>query len=384
MSGFRAAVSTDLSTGQNMYFMNDFSEKLLNWYDQNRRVLPWREDPTPYHVWISEIMLQQTRAAAVKGYYARFIEALPDVKALADAEEDTYLKLWEGLGYYSRVRNLHKAALRVMEDYGGRIPSAAEDLIRLPGIGRYTAAAISSIAFGNPEPAVDGNLLRIFARLQMYEDNIRTPAALKSAAAFFSERMPEPAGQDSVNLCGNFNQALMDLGTAVCVPATAPDCDGCPVREHCRAHMETPGRESALPVTPARKEKKTEYITVFLIRSGDRTAVRRRPMRGLLAGLYEFPNAAGALKQDEARDWLRAHCVEAVRIKRICDAEHIFTHKKWIMRGYEIRTDSFAEDKIPFIMADREEIQRKYCIPSAFGAYADYLQIGKVKSVLSV
>ena len=354
--------------------MKVFYEELLNWYDQNRRELPWREDPSPYHVWLSEIMLQQTRVEAVKGYYLRFLGSLPDIDSLAGASEETCLKLWEGLGYYSRVRNLKKAAEEVVENFGGNLPRTSAQLKRLPGIGPYTSAAIASIAFGERIPAVDGNLLRIFSRLEMYEENIRTPAAMKKAAAYYTDLMPEESETiQKGNPCGSFNQALMDLGNAVCLPGTTPDCANCPISDFCRIHRERPGMEAELPVIPAGREKKIEHLTVFLIRSEGKTALRKRPARGLLASLYEFPNTTGELEKKEAVKWLREHSVEPLRIRRISDAEHIFTHKKWIMRGYEVMTDSFTEENIPFIMASGEEITGRYCIPSAFGVYLKYL-----------
>ena len=383
--------------------MNDFSAELLNWYEQNRRILPWREDPSPYHVWLSEIMLQQTRVEAVRKYYQRFLEKLPDIRSLAEASEDTYLKLWEGLGYYSRVRNLHKAASVIMTDYDGVMPASSKELSRLPGIGPYTASAIASIAYGEAAPAVDGNLLRVFARLTRYEENIRTPAAQKAAVRFCKERMPaadpkerggytddtcssdvpgSPIGSrrpaDAFNTadrrspgnpCGNFNQALMDLGAMICLPNVKPDCGHCPLAPACRVHNELPGKETSLPVMPERTEKKTEFLTVFVIRSGPRIAVRKRPERGLLAGLYEFPNTAGSLDDEEALRWLREHSVEPLRIRRTEDAEHVFTHKIWKMRGYEVAADPFAEERIPFIMASVEEILDQYSVPSAFGAF---------------
>ncbi len=361
--------------------MSEFSDKLLAWYQANRRVLPWREDPTPYHVWLSEIMLQQTRVEAVREYYNRFLIRLPDVQALAEAPEDVYLKLWEGLGYYSRIRNLHKAAQMVVEEYGGKLPQSAEELMKLPGIGRYTSSAIASIAFGQKIPAVDGNLLRIFSRLQSYEDNIKTPAALKEASSFYLSRMPDAAADETSldaaaakngrpgNSRGDFNQALMDLGTAVCLPGSRPACEKCPVAVFCRIHNEKPGREMTLPVMPARKERKVEPLTVFIIRNGEMTAVRKRPARGLLAGLYEFPNAKGTLEQDDAVKWLRKHGVEPLRINRLCSAVHVFTHKEWHMTGYEVRIDPFCDAADHFIMADPQEIRDKYCIPSAFDAY---------------
>lgn len=349
--------------------MSEFSDKLLNWYRISKRTLPWREDPTPYHVWLSEIMLQQTRASAVIPYYERFLETLPDVAALAEAEEDTCLKLWEGLGYYSRIRNLRRAAAEIMEKYSGMIPSESGQLEKLPGIGKYTAAAVASIAFGERIPAIDGNLLRIYARLEAYGLNIQTPEARRSAFEFFKERMPLRERDDRTNPCGDFNQALMDLGAMVCVPGTQPACGECPLAGMCRAHTQTRGSEAQFPVMPRKKEKKTEYLTVFVIRSGGKTAVRKRPSRGLLAGLYEFPNEEGILSAEESAVWLRDHGVEPLRIREMRAAEHIFTHKIWKMKGYEVLADPFSEERIPFIMADAEEIRGKYCVPSAFSAY---------------
>jgi len=223
---------------------------------------------------------------------------------------------------------------------------------------------------------VDGNLLRVFSRLRMYEENIKSPEALRAATAFFEEMMPdEPQGGKGDNLCGNFNQALMDLGAMICLPNARPKCEECPLSALCRVHTMRQGSEDALPVMPARRDKKTEKLTVFLIRSGERTAVLKRPSRGLLAGLYEFPNARGHLDVEEARDWLRQHSVDPVRITRLCDSEHVFTHKIWKMKGYEVKTDPFFDERIPFIMADKTQIAGQYCIPSAFGAYLKELGI---------
>ena len=317
-----------------------FSTELLKWYEHNRRILPWREDPSPYHVWLSEIMLQQTRVEAVRDYYLRFIEKLPDIRSLAEAPEDTYLKLWEGLGYYSRVRNLHRAASVIIEEYNGEMPGTSAELMRLPGIGPYTAAAIASIAFGEAVPAVDGNLLRVFARLSGYEGNIRTPAAQKAAAEFYKEHMPDVSSAE---------------------------------RKTGKGDPDSTGRQSS----PLRQGN--PYGNFNHIRSGGRTAVRKRPSRGLLAGLYEFPNTAGTLDTDEALKWLREHAVEPLRIRRIEDAGHIFTHRIWKMRGYEVDADPFTEEQTPFIMASGEEILDKYSIPSAFGAYLDRIKGEKVR-----
>lgn len=395
---------------------------LLQWYEENRRILPWREDPTPYHVWISEIMLQQTRVEAVKGYYARFLESLPDIATLATADEDTYLKLWEGLGYYSRVRNLHKAAVVLMEDYGGQMPASAADLRKLPGIGPYTAAAISSIAFGEPAPAIDGNLLRVFARLTCYEDSILTPKARKDAEAYFgplikqSVNYKNPAGESASgsapahgsnapahdsNGPGAFNQALMDLGATVCLPNTAPLCEQCPLAAFCRAHAE--GRETELPNRPAKAKRTIEDMTVFLIRFKGGILLRKRPDTGLLASLYEFPNMPGHLKKADALRTVEEMGFGPLRIRKLPPAKHIFTHKEWHMTAWEVFADEWTafdrtaperrspEEPAPqnsgaatdtkkepaddgrLFIADIDAIENVWSIPSAFAAYRDYL-----------
>ena len=315
-------------------------DALLEWYDSHRRDLPWREDPTPYHIWISEIMLQQTRVETVRGYYARFLERFPDVRSLAEAEEDECLKLWEGLGYYSRARNLKKAAGQIMSLYGGEMPRRAAELRKLSGIGPYTSAAIASIAYGEKIPAVDGNLLRVFSRLALYEQEIRTPAASASAHRFFLEIMPDDRP-------GDFNQALMDLGSGVCVPGTGAACQAdpaaCPLSPFCRAYHEN--RAASLPVMPAGKKRRVDQRTILVIRDGDRVLLRRRPPRGLLAGLYEFPNEEGWLTAPEAVEKARSLGCEPVRISPLEESRHIFTHREWHMQAYEIWTGSFPENE---------------------------------------
>ncbi|MDO4285686.1 MAG: A/G-specific adenine glycosylase [Eubacteriales bacterium] len=379
------------------------ADKLLAWYEENRRILPWREDPTPYHVWISEIMLQQTRVEAVREYYRRFLEACPEISDLAEAKEDRYMKLWEGLGYYSRVRNLHRAAVQVMEECGGELPATREALMRLPGIGRYTASAIASIAFGQMTPAVDGNLLRIYARMTYETENIRTPAASRAAEQYFTRLMQEitittedrisenQTNQENAprpfSAYGNFNQALMDLGATVCLPNGAPRCGSCPWRETCRAHEL--GRETEVPVIPAKKPRTVEKLTVFLIQDAGRTALHKRAAKGLLARLYEFPNAEGHLSEDEALTYVRRLGYEPLRIRSLGPARHIFTHKEWDMIGYAVRVDELQgrrmtgaavsptedaetgerESLIPLILADTREVEQTYSIPSAFAAY---------------
>ncbi len=371
------------------------AERLLSWYDENRRILPWREDPAPYHVWLSEIMLQQTRVEAVKRYYARFLDTLPDIASLAAAPEDVYLKLWEGLGYYSRVRNLHKGAVVIAEKYGGKMPETAAELIGIPGIGPYTAAAIASIVFGERIPAVDGNLLRVFARLTAYAEDIKSDAAKKAATEFYQKALDkaacavisEPSGAETGSSCasdrsvynrpGDLNQALMDLGATVCLPNAQPVCNACPLQEQCLAHLQ--GRETDYPVMPAKKAREEEELTVFLIHDAERIALKKRPPKGLLAGLYEFPNTEGHLSEQEALNYVRSIGFSPLRIKRLTDAKHIFTHKEWHMTGYEILADELAEfhsdtKRSPGIfLAEIREIRDIYSVPSAFAAYSSLI-----------
>lgn len=306
----------------------DLSRMLLDWYYAERRILPWREDPTPYHVWISEIMLQQTRVEAVKEYYRRFLEALPDVRALAEAEEQEYLKLWEGLGYYSRVRNMHKAAVQIMEEYDGQIPGNSKDLEKLPGIGSYTAAAIASIAFGERKPSVDGNLLRVYARMTCSDENILAAGTKKKAEEWYWQIIPEIKP-------GDFNQAVMDIGATICLPNTEPKCLLCPWREACRSYAE--GTQMKYPVRIKKMKKKTEKRTIFLIEDGSKVFLSRRPATGLLAGLYEFPGAEGHLSEEEALERAAACGIRIDSIERLPDAKHVFSHVTWNMRGYRIQ-----------------------------------------------
>ena len=252
---------------------------LLEWFRDNARKLPWRDDPTPYHVWLSEIMLQQTRVAAVLGYYQRFLEEAPDVAALAALPEDRLMKLWQGLGYYSRARNLQKAARVIVEEYGGVFPSGYAAVRALPGVGDYTAGAICSIALGQAAPAVDGNVLRVYARLCGDNGDIATPQMKKKVTQDLEKIIP-------VDAPGTFNQALMELGATVCLPNGAPLCERCPVREFCAALAQ--GCIGELPVKMPKKPRRVEERTVWLIFHGDAVALRRRPGRGLLAGLWEL------------------------------------------------------------------------------------------------
>ena len=254
---------------------------LLLWYREHARVLPWRSDPTPYHVWISEIMLQQTRVAAVLDYYRRFLQAAPTVADLAELPQEQLMKLWQGLGYYSRARNLQKAALQIMQLHGGVFPNAYKDIRALAGVGDYTAGAISSIAFHQPVPAVDGNVLRVTARICGDDGDISTPAMKKKVTQALEEIIPLDAP-------GDFNQAMMELGATVCLPNGAPLCERCPAAAFCRAFQE--GRTGELPVKAAKKARRLEARTVYLLFYENHVALRRRPDKGLLAGLWEYPN----------------------------------------------------------------------------------------------
>jgi len=323
---------------------------LLQWYRENARVLPWRSDPTPYHVWLSEIMLQQTRVAAVLDYYRRFLEAAPTVAALAALPEERLLKLWEGLGYYNRARNLQKAARQIMEDFGGVFPNTYENIRSLSGVGDYTAGAIASIAFGLPVPAVDGNVLRVVARISGNEDDISAPATKKKVMEALARILP-------VNSPGDFNQALMELGAMVCLPNGAPLCERCPVQGSCAAFLQ--GRTGELPVKAAKKPRKVEARTVWLIFHDGKVALRQRPARGLLAGLWEFPNELSGT------DLLEARGIEPLSDAFGCTAKHVFTHIEWHMTA---RVVEAADGTLPdgWVWADPGELERVYALPSAF------------------
>ena len=324
---------------------------LLLWYRENARVLHWRSHPTPYRVWVSEIMLQQTRVAAVLDYYRRFLEALPTVADLAAVPEDALMKLWQGLGYYSRARNLQRAARQIMEEHGGIFPSTYEEIRALSGVGDYTAGAISSIAFGLPVPAVDGNVLRVAARVTGDEGDIAAPATKKRVTAALAEIIPLDAP-------GDFNQAMMELGATVCLPNGAPLCDLCPARAFCTARLT--GRTGQLPVKAAKKARRVEERTVFLIFHENRVALRRRPGRGLLAGLWEYPN-----ELSPAGDALARWGIAPASLRSAGTGKHIFTHIEWRMSALAVEAGSPALPE-GWVWADRAALAREYAVPNAF------------------
>ena len=339
-------------------------EPLLAFYDRGRRILPWREEPTPYHVWVSEIMLQQTRVEAVKPYYDRFMKALPDIRSLSEAEEEKLLKLWEGLGYYNRVRNMKKAAEMIVSQYGGEMPADYEQILSLPGIGSYTAGAISSIAFGIRRPAVDGNVLRVLSRLRSDSRNIMQQSVRNEIEQELLTVMP--TGRP-----GDFNQALMELGAMVCTPNGAPKCEECPWKELCMAHRE--GCETSFPCKPPKKPRTIEDKTVLIIKDERKAALTKRPEKGLLAGMYEFPSLTGHLSKDEVLLFLKEKGLSVLRITPLTDSKHIFSHKEWHMIGYAVKVDELAEmtdqQDESLIFVDSREIREQYPIPTAYQAY---------------
>lgn len=327
---------------------------LLPWYACSARDLPWRRDREPYHIWLSEIMLQQTRVEAVKGYYARFLAALPDIQALAAAEQETVNKLWEGLGYYSRARNLHRAAKEIVERYQGKFPNDFAAIRALPGIGDYTAGAIGSIAFELPTPAVDGNVLRLVSRVTAnYEcvDDTKVKNAVRSALAAVY-----PAGE-----CGHFTQSLMELGATVCAPNGAPDCAACPLRTICRALSQ--GVQLQLPVRREKRQRRQEVKTVLILDCGGSIALQKRPSHGLLAGLWQLPETPGTLSMPQALTLLESWGVKPQDVLKQVEKKHIFTHVEWSMTGIYFRC---AEKAPQFTWATPEELEQVYSVPTAY------------------
>ena len=330
---------------------------LIPWYRENRRDLPWRRDTEPYHIWVSEIMLQQTRVEAVKGYYTRFLDRLPDIGALANCDDEELHKLWEGLGYYSRVRNLKKAARVILDRHGGVFPSDYPSVRALPGIGDYTAGAVCSIAFGLPTPAVDGNVLRVLGRLREDEAPIDLPAVKKRVRQELEQIYP-------ADCPGEFTQALMELGATVCVPNGEPKCGLCPCRSFCA------GKEKwqELPVKLPKKAKKQENRTVFLLHCGETWAIEKRGDRGLLAGLWQFPNESGHFSTEEAVRWAEERGLHPRNVERSLDRHHIFTHIRWDMRAWFLEVDEAAGG---FTWLTLQQIDEQAALPTAFRQFRE-------------
>ena len=403
------------------------------WYRQNRRELPWRENTDPYRIWVSEIMLQQTRVEAVIPYYERFLAALPDVRALAVCPEDRLLKLWEGLGYYSRVRSLQQAAIQICEQYGGNLPEDPKTLEKLKGIGAYTAGAVASIAFGVPVPAVDGNVLRVISRVTADERSVDEMSVRKEVRECLQKAMEEfftgNSGPDQAGLQfsvqdqgvedasrqrksaryvpGDFNQGLMDLGASVCVSNGMPKCGVCPLADKCAAFSK--GMQQALPVRGKKAARRILEKTVLLIQDGERIALTKRPDRGLLAGMYEFPCLEGYADREAVLREIEKRGLTPLYIEKLPDAKHVFTHLEWHMTGYAVRVAGFPETDIragtfekadgqpetvmeteqpekpsgktggsesgSWILTAPDRIEQQYPVPSAYAAYAGHAKL---------
>jgi len=326
---------------------------LLPWFDREKRDLPWRQNKDPYRVWLSEIMLQQTRVEAVKGYYTRFLAQLPTLQALAEADDELLYKLWEGLGYYSRVRNLKKAAQQIVCTHNGVFPCTYRDILALPGIGPYTAGAIASICFDLPTPAVDGNVLRVVSRLCNDDTPIDSPAYKKRVEQRLSAVYPSRAG--------DFTQALMELGATLCGPNWIARCTECPCAAFCRAHLA--GTAEKLPVKSPKKVKRLEDRTVFIFSCAGSYALQKRPNTGLLAGLWEFPNVAGRLSMEEGLLLAQSWGLHPRQLLRQVERQHIFTHIHWKMQGLYIEVTQMDGN---FVWLTGEEIRRQTAIPTAF------------------
>lgn len=329
-------------------------EPLLQWYKEHARVLPWRENSDPYRVWVSEIMLQQTRVEAVIAYYQRFMENFPNIEILAVAPEEKVMKLWEGLGYYSRARNLKKAAEVISEQYKGKFPEEYSEILKLPGIGKYTAGAISSIAFGQPCSAVDGNVLRVITRLEENGTDIKDEKFKKQIGEKLEEVYP-------VGCCSEFTQSLMELGATVCVPNGEPKCEECPLKRGCSAYKNNTWQK--YPVKQEKIKRKRIDKTVLILSIEQKIAVRKREEKGLLGGLWELPNVDEKMNEQEVKQWLEERGIEVIQIKKHKSAKHIFTHLEWYMKCYQVVC---KEENSSFEWASKEELNQTIPLPTAF------------------
>ncbi|WP_318505528.1 A/G-specific adenine glycosylase [Bacillus sp. T3] len=335
-----------------------FQFDLINWFKKEQRQLPWRENQDPYRVWVSEIMLQQTRVDTVIPYFNRFIEQFPTIQALAEADEEKVLKAWEGLGYYSRVRNLHSAVKEVHQQYGGTVPNSPKDISSLKGVGPYTAGAILSIAYGVPEPAVDGNVMRVLSRILLIREDIAKPSVRK----IFEAAVRSIISHDNPSY---FNQALMELGALICTP-TSPSCLLCPVREHCQAFAE--GVQTELPIkTKKKKQRLVSLVAAVLTDKEGRYLIHKRPSEGLLANLWEFPNVETHLSfKNEKQHYLQfvkdEYSVDAILTETIGQIDHVFSHLEWNIHIYRGEITSPVLERPDLILVTPEEL-KQYAFP---------------------
>ncbi len=344
--------------------MKKITKELLKWYQENKRDLPWRHTKNPYFIWISEIMLQQTRVEAVKVYYERFIKRLPTLRELASIEEDELLKLWEGLGYYSRVRNMQKTAKILVASGKENLPNTKKELLRLPGIGAYTAGAILSIAFDNPTPAIDGNVYRVLGRYYKIEDSITKPKTYTVYENVLNNIIP-------TQNAGDFTQSFMDLGSLICTPKS-PKCFSCPLKKDCQAR--STNTQEQYPVKDKKKEQTVEERVVFLYVYKDKIAIQKRENKGLLASMYEFPNTLELLSAIDVENNLLEKKIDFSSVYEIGEAKHVFSHKIWYMKGFLVELEEPLEN---FLWVTKEELQSKYSIPSAFSYFYDYIMEGE-------
>ncbi|PFP23548.1 A/G-specific adenine glycosylase [Bacillus sp. AFS073361] len=338
-----------------------FQSDLITWFKHEQRDLPWRKDQDPYKIWVSEIMLQQTRVDTVIPYFNRFIEWFPTIEDLAEAEEDKVLKAWEGLGYYSRVRNLQSAVKEVNEKYSGIVPNTPEQIAGLKGVGPYTAGAILSIAYGIPEPAVDGNVMRVFSRvLSIWED-----IAKSSSRKIFEKAVRELISHDDPSA---FNQALMELGALICTP-TSPSCLLCPVREHCQAFEE--GVQNELPIKTKKTKTRDVQLAAAILLNGDgMVLIHKRPATGLLANLWEFPNVEIHHPLQNDREQISELFEQSLKIKVklekiIGQLEHVFSHLVWNINVYTgvFQSDFQESDEWKFVSLEE---MKEFAFPVSY------------------
>jgi A/G-specific adenine glycosylase len=356
--------------------MKQIAEALLLWYQKNARVLPWRkkwylsEDMTQaaYSVWVSEIMLQQTRVEAVREYYMRFFDRLPSLKALSQVSDDILMKLWQGLGYYHRASNLKKAAQLIMDEYDGQFPREYDRIRELPGIGEYTAGAIASIVFHQQVPAIDGNVYRIYSRLYASPLDFSRTASKKEVHDYMQKLIPKENPDE-------FNQAWMDLGALVCLPHGQPKCEECPLKSFCKAY-ET-GEQLLYPVKHKKPPRRIEEKTVLLVEYHGKYLIQKRMERGLLAGLWEFPNQEGYLPLEELRVQLLKEHAQIDEIELLGAGKHIFSHIEWHMQGYLVHLRKIPDSFKTQCWASYEQLQADYSIPSAFSCYYQQIAIRK-------
>lgn len=339
-----------------------FQRKILSWYKKSRREMPWREQPTPYRIWISEIMLQQTRVDTVIPYFNNFMARYPTVESLASSEENELMKYWEGLGYYSRIKNIRKTAIELVQNHQAKLPESFEELLKLKGIGEYTAGAIASEAFGEKVPAVDGNVFRVFARLTGFREDIREAKSQEKLKVAVRGVLPEKE-------IGDFNQGLIELGALICIPKGSPKCELCPVKEFCGSYRDN--LQDEIPFRSKARKRTVQERTVFLIQCGDRFAVRKREEGTLLEGLFEIPNREGFYTPEEAKSVVEEMGFTVKDLHMIRDKKVVFTHIEWILQGYYFHV---AEENDAFLFETKENLLKNYALASAFIGYLDLME----------